>query len=103
MLAGLLMLVSAVSLSELKAHLSKYVRKVQRGAEVQVLHRGKPVARLCGLERTQPADAERRDRLIAGGLLRPGTGDASGFLRQPPLKIDVDVGAALDAEREDRL
>ena len=34
------------SVSELKANLSRYLREVRRGGEVQVLNRGTPVARL---------------------------------------------------------
>ena len=94
---------SSASLSDLKAHLSRYIREVQRGGEVQILYRGKPVARLCGVEGTDVADAQRRERLVAGGVLRPGTGDASSILRHPPLMIDADLAGALRAERGDRV
>jgi len=36
------------SVSELKAHLSKYLRMVRRGGEVQILDHGRPVARPRG-------------------------------------------------------
>lgn len=41
-------LMTTVSISELKANLSRYVREVRRGGEVQVLDRGKPVASYHG-------------------------------------------------------
>ena len=93
----------AVSLSELKAHLSRYIREVQRGGEVQSPYRGKPVARLCGVRGTGVADAQRRDRLIASGVLRAGSGDASCILRKPPLAIEADLAGAVEAERGDRV
>ena len=42
---------TTVSISELKANLSRYVREVRRGGEVQVLDRGAPVARLVPTSR----------------------------------------------------
>ncbi|HEY7514112.1 MAG TPA: type II toxin-antitoxin system prevent-host-death family antitoxin, partial [Vicinamibacteria bacterium] len=38
-----------VSVTDLKAHLSRYLREVRRGGEVQILERGVPVARLTAL------------------------------------------------------
>ena len=38
-----------VGIRELKAHLSDYVRRAERGEPILVTHRGKPVARLVGL------------------------------------------------------
>jgi prevent-host-death family protein len=91
-----------VSISDLKAHLSRYVREVRRGGEVQVLNRGVPVARLTGLE--GPGDAQdRRQRLIASGVVRAGTGDASTLLAESPLKLDGSLCEALLDEREERL
>ncbi len=37
---------TTVSISDLKANLSRYLREVRRGGEVQVLDRGAPIARL---------------------------------------------------------
>ena len=42
----IMVMMSTVSISELKANLSRYLREVRRGGEVQVLDRGAPVARL---------------------------------------------------------
>jgi prevent-host-death family protein len=94
-----------VSISELKAQLSKYIREVKRGGEVQVLDRGEPVALLVAIPKApQPqVDDERRERLIRAGVLRPGTGDARAILAKPPLKLSgADLLKALDEEREDR-
>jgi prevent-host-death family protein len=92
-----------VSVSELKAHLSRYIREVRRGGEVQVLDRGVPVARLTGLAATAGEGGARRERLIRAGVLRPGSGDASVVLQSRPLDLSADLSEALDEERKSRL
>lgn len=95
---------SRVSVSELKAHLSRYLREVRRGGEVQVLDRGVPVARLTSLPVSDAAAGdERRERLVQAGIVRPGTGDASKVLAEPPLELPTSILEALDEERADRL
>ena len=92
---------TTVSISELKANLSRYVREVRRGGEVQVLDRGRPVARLV-----PPAaedNREVRERLISQGLLRAGKGGAGAILNEPPVVLPVSVSEALAADRDDRL
>jgi prevent-host-death family protein len=95
---------ATVSVSELKAHLSRYLREVRRGGEVQVLDRGRPVARLTGIgdASTSPQD-EHRQRLIRAGILRPGTTDISTVLDQVPLELPSDLRLAVDEDRDDRL
>jgi prevent-host-death family protein len=96
--------VTRVSVSDLKANLSRYLRQVRRGGEVQIMDRGVPVARLVGLAApSAETESERRQRLIQAGVLRPGTGDASAILAKPPLQLSADVSSALDEDREDRL
>lgn len=95
---------TSVSISELKAQLSRYLREVRRGGEVQVLDRGKPVARLTGIPAQTPSDDEsRRDRLLRSGVLRPGSGDASEVLETQPLEVPASILEALEEERADRL
>lgn len=86
------------SISELKANLSRYVREVQRGGEVQVLHRGTPVARLVP---PAPGHDDARQRLIAAGVLRPGRGDGRVVLDRPPLKVGTSILEALLEERRE--
>ena len=92
---------TAASISDLKANLSRYLREVRRGGEVQVLDRGRPIARLV----PPAAKDERgvRDRLIGAGLLRPGKGRAAAILDQPPLALPVGLSEALAEERTERL
>ena len=91
---------TSVSVSELKARLSHYLREARRGGEVQVLDRGSPVARIVPLE---GSGDEGREMLISSGLLRPGRGDPAMILDEEPLKLPVSISEALAADREDRL
>ena len=92
---------STVSISELKANLSRYLREVRRGGEVQVLDRGAPVARL--VPAAAGDDQGVRERLIGTGLLRPGKGSAASGLDEPPLALGVSISQALSEDRTDRL
>ena len=92
---------STASVSELKANLSRYLREVRRGGEVEVLDRGAPVARLV-----PPAEGRGqriRERLIGDGLVKPGTGSAAVILESPPLALPVSISEALAEDRADRL
>jgi prevent-host-death family protein len=91
---------STVSVSGLKANLSHYLREVRRGSEVQVLDRGKPVARLVPASTSQDG---ARERLVASGLLRPGTGSAAAVLDRPLVDLPANLSEALDRDRDDRL
>ena len=92
-----------VSVSDLKAHLSQYLRIVQRGSEVQILDRGVPIARLIGATGTPAADG-RLDGLVAAGIVRRGTGSMRDFIATPPIHAPAaDVRRALDDDREDRV
>ena len=94
---------TTVSVSELKAHLSRYLREVRRGGEVQVLDRGRPVARLTGIadDAASPQD-EHRERLIQAGILRPAATASSTVLERAPLELPTDLRGAVDEDRDDR-
>lgn len=93
------------SVTELKAHLSRYLRMARRGSEIQVLERGVPIARLVGMQGSKTSrDPARVDRLVASGVLRRGTGDLSWVLQEPPLEApEADLSGALDDDRRDRV
>jgi prevent-host-death family protein len=96
------------SVSDMKAHLSRYLRLVRRGSEVQILDRGVPIARLVGLhgspESADPRDKERVDRLVKAGVLRRGSGNVRDVLSEPPIvAVGAELGQALDEDRQDRL
>ena len=59
-----------VGVRDLKNNLSRYLEQVESGVEVVVTDRGRPIARLNGI------DAVSRDKLsalIVAGLVRPPT------------------------------
>ena len=91
---------TTVSISDLKANLSRYIREVRRGGEVQVLDRGTPVARLA----PPVATGDRlRQTLVRIGLLRPGNDQAAEILDEPPIQLPTSLSAALMEDRADRL
>ena len=92
---------TTASVSELKANLSRYLREVRRGGEVEVLDRGAPVARL--VPAAAGDDAGIRERLIGAGVLRPGRGSTAAILESPPLALPVGLSEALAEDRADRL
>lgn len=86
-----------VKVSELKAHLSAYLRKAARGARIVVHDRDQPVAQLGPLE--APATGWR-ERLAAEGRLRPGSQDWARLAVSTPAR-GVDIQQALRDVRED--
>lgn len=98
----------SVSVTDLKANLSRYLRLVRRGSEVQVLERGVPIARLVGLrdsrDLSEGDDRLRVDRLVKGGILRRGSGGLTWILHDPPISApSADLSGALDEARGDRV
>lgn len=96
-----LVAMTTVSVSDLKANLSRYLREVRHGGEVQVLNRGTPIARL--VPSAAEADEGDRERLIRAGLLRPGKGGAAAILDESPLVLPTSISEALIRDRTDRL
>lgn len=87
-----------VNVTELKAHLSAYLRKASRGARIVVHDRDQPVAQLGPLETGTPG---WRGRLAAKGRLREGSQNW-GRLTISRLTHPADVKRALRDVREDR-
>lgn len=87
----------AINVTELKTHLSKYLRLASRGGHVLVKDRDEPIAEL-GPPRSTPASW--RDRLAREGRLRLGTQNWA-TLRLSSLNRRVDIQASLRAVRED--
>ena len=59
-----------VSISDLKARLSRYLRRVRAGQEVLITDRGRPVARLVPMRGLNEQDG-RMQQLVRSGRLRP--------------------------------
>jgi antitoxin (DNA-binding transcriptional repressor) of toxin-antitoxin stability system len=87
----------AIKVSELKAHLSKYLRMASRGSSIVVKDRDEPIAQLG----PPPAEAGSwRERMARQGRLRLGTQRWS-VLKVSKLDRSVDIQASLQAVRED--
>ena len=91
------MTMKTINVTELKAHLSKYLRMASRGTRIVVKDRDDPVAQIGPLE-TDPLPW--RDRVAREGRLRPGT-QRWDKLQISRLDVRIDVQAALRAVRED--
>jgi antitoxin (DNA-binding transcriptional repressor) of toxin-antitoxin stability system len=87
----------AITVSELKAHLSRYLRMASRGARIIVKDRDEPIAQLGPLE---SAPIHWRDRLAGTGRLRLGTQDWERLKLSTPNR-PVDIQQALADVRED--
>lgn len=87
----------AINVSELKAHLSKYLRLASRGSRIVVKDRDEPIAQL-GPPQGEPLSW--RDRLAREGRLRLGTQDWNN-LKVSKLDRRVDIQASLRAVREE--
>ncbi|MXZ59411.1 MAG: hypothetical protein F4228_11390 [Acidobacteria bacterium] len=87
----------SIKVTELKSHLSRYLRKASRGERITVRDREEPIAEL-GPARGEPVSW--RDRLVREGRLRPGTQDW-GSLTISTIERRVDIQASLRAVREE--
>ena len=82
-----------VGIRELRAGLSRYMKKVHEGEEIVVTDRGAPVARIV------PMNGRRKiDRLIAAGLVEPAPRKTPRSLPKP-IKIEGGVSDLVDEQR----
>lgn len=86
-----------VNVSELKAHLSRYLRMASRGSTIVVKDRDEPIAQIGPLD---AAPLSWRERLEREGRLRQGSQNWRA-LEISKLDRDVDIQASLRAVRED--
>ena len=71
------------SISILKAHLSQYLDAVKAGEEVIVTERGRPIARLYGIERGAEPDARVAQLVREGRMRLPTASLPAGFWEVP--------------------
>jgi prevent-host-death family protein len=86
-----------VGVRELRQNLSKYLRRVERGEQLEVTERGKPVAVLRPVDESDSA----LRRLVTSGRARPPEGDLLD-LAPPKGPISTKGTDALRELREDR-
>jgi prevent-host-death family protein len=90
---GLVAVAGRVKISELKAHLSEYLRKVQRGFSITVLDRDTPVAMLSPPSGSPPKTSP---------AVREGSGRLASIRVQPALPVRTDSLALLVEDRSRR-
>lgn len=79
---------------DLKNNLSRYLDEVESGVEVVVTDRGRPIARLSGID---ASGGDKLAALVEAGLVRPPT---SKVRRRPvPLKSDGSVSELVAEQR----
>ena len=91
------MVMQSIKVTELKSHLSRYLRQASRGERITVRDREDPIAEL-GPARGEPLSS--RERLVREGRLRAGTQDW-GALTISAIGRRVDIQASLRAVREE--
>ena len=86
-----------VGIRELKAHLSRHLKRVRSGARLMVTERGRPIATITAVE--APADVDWAYRLVAQGRAQWSGGKPVGSLR--PARV-TGRRTVSDAVLEDR-
>jgi prevent-host-death family protein len=90
----------SVNVTELKACLSSYLKRVKAGEDVIITERGKAIARITPLNRGGPTPA-RYQEMIEAGIIRPGRGELPEDFWDRPRVADPE-GLVLKALLEER-
>jgi prevent-host-death family protein len=88
------------AVSDLKARLSEYLKRVKGGAEILITDRGKPVARLVPISRAR-ATSKALAQMEKKGLIKIGSGRLPKDFWTLPRPRDPD-GSVLRALLEER-
>lgn len=86
-----------IGVRELKAQLSRVLRDVEKGEQVRVTSRGRPVADIVPVV---PERSEAMKKLIVEGKVTPATGSIPKN-PPPPRKTGRSASAVILAEREE--
>jgi prevent-host-death family protein len=90
---------TSVGIRDAKIHLSRYLKLVQKGAEVVITDHGRPVGKIVPIGCKELPLTERIDRLVERGIMEPLSGER--LARIPP-PIPVPKGVAQAILQEDR-
>ena len=82
-----------VGIRELRADLSRFVKRVREGEEIVVTDRGEPVARIVSTD-----GLRKIDRLIAAGIVQPAP-DRSGRRPRRRIRAKGTVSDLVDEQR----
>ena len=89
-----------VSVGRLKARLSEYLRRARAGGTVVVTDRGRPVARLAGLQGDRALEGRARE-LVQSGMARGPAHPLEPAFMEAPRPADPE-GRGLEAVLEER-
>ena len=87
-----------VGIRELKAHLSRHLKRVRSGARLMVTERGRSIATITPVE--TPADVAWAYRLVAAGRGRWSGGKPAGSARPARITGGRTVSEAVLEDRE---
>ncbi len=93
---------TSAGIRQAKAHLSRYLKLVQKGEEVVITDHSRPVGKIVPIGSRDLPLTERIDRLVERGVLEPLSGEPMARI-PPPITISRDaVKAILQDDRNDR-
>jgi prevent-host-death family protein len=92
-----------VHVAELKDKLSSYLDEVEKGEELIVINRKKPVARVIGIA-TEDHEQEEWDLVLEGKLKLPSKNLTASYLKRflAARKPELEKGTSVDALIADR-
>jgi prevent-host-death family protein len=92
-----------VNIAELKDKLSAYLEEVEKGEEILIINRKKPVARVTRVS-PEEQDQEEWDLIAEGKLKLPEKNLSAAYLKRflSARKPEVQAGSTLDALSADR-
>ena len=95
---------TSIGIRSLKNHLSKYVRRVERGERIAVTSHGRVVAEIGPPSTSRRSRKRSRyDELVATGVIRPALESGDPMEGWPDIRLPPGTAAALiDADRDER-
>jgi prevent-host-death family protein len=86
-----------VGIRELKAHLSRHLKRVRSGVRIAVTARGRAIATISPVE--PPAKVDWAHQLVAEGRARWNGGKPTGAVRPPKLSRKTAASVVLEDRR----
>ena len=92
---------TSTGIRELKNHLSRYVRRIERGERIAVTAHGRVVAEIGPPSRAdRPGARTRHDELVAAGVVRPPLEPGDPLEDWPDLDLPTGTASRLiDSDR----
>jgi prevent-host-death family protein len=90
---------TSVGIRDAKMHLSRYLKRVQKGEEVVITDHGQPVGKIVPMAFRDLTLQDRIERLVEQGVLEPLAGER---MRRLPTALPVSKDAAQRLLQEDR-